>query len=29
MKAPFETAWAFPKFDGIGFTAIEEFTKVQ
>jgi len=28
MKVPFEMAWAFPKFDGIGFTAIEEFTKI-
>jgi len=28
MKAPFETAWAFPKFDGIGFTTIKEFTKI-
>jgi len=29
MKASFETAWAFPKFDGIGFTVIEEFMKIR
>jgi len=28
MKAPFETAWTFPKFDGIGFTMSEEFMKI-
>jgi len=28
MKAPFETAWAFPEFDGIGFTIIKEFMKI-
>jgi len=28
MKAPFEMAWAFPKFDGIGFTMIEEFIRI-
>jgi len=28
MKVLFEMAWAFPKFNGIGFTAIEEFMKI-
>ena len=29
VKIPFETAWAFPKFNGIVLMMCEEFTKTR